>query len=240
MFRLNDEEGLVTLTLDRPTYNTLDPGFVGRLAEACRAATERPEVRVLHLRSAARSFCAGVSLQTLRDWENADLDSLERLNAAIEGLPAITLAEIGGACVGAGLGLALACDLRIAADEARFGVPEAPAGVVPLGDSLRRLTAVAGAGTAFRLFATAELVGGREAATLGLVAWSVPRPELPSRAAALARRIAALPKSTLLAAKAQIAGRAPASERQVMAMALADLDAQDRFAVLLKEGRART
>ncbi|HUN69744.1 MAG TPA: enoyl-CoA hydratase-related protein, partial [Burkholderiales bacterium] len=130
---------------------------------------------------------------------------MQKLFARLEALPQVTLAEIGGAALGGGLELALACDLRIAANEAKLGLPEVRLGLVPGAGGTQRLTRLAGRATALRLILTGETLEGAAARGLGLVQWAVPRTELPSRAAELAARTAAWPREALAACKSCIA-----------------------------------
>jgi enoyl-CoA hydratase/carnithine racemase len=131
--------------------------------------------------------------------------SIQRLYARIERLPQVTLAEIGGAAMGGGLELALACDLRIAAAEAKVGLPEVRLGLIPGAGGTQRLTRLCGPALAARLILGAEILDGAAAAELGVVQWAVPRAELAQRAAEMARRIAGLPAAALAASKACIA-----------------------------------
>jgi enoyl-CoA hydratase/carnithine racemase len=117
----------------------------------------------------------------------------------------VTIAEIGGAALGGGLELALACDLRIAAVEAKLGLPEARLGLIPGAGGTQRLTRLCGRPAAQRLILGAEVIDGATACDLGVVQWAVPRAELRERAAELARRVAALPLGALAASKACIA-----------------------------------
>jgi enoyl-CoA hydratase/carnithine racemase len=118
------------------------------------------------------------------------------------------LAEIGGAALGGGFELALSCDLRIAAAEAKIGLPEVKLGLIPGAGGTQRLTRLVGRGLASRLILMAETVDGTTAVQLGLVQWSCPRAEIASRATDIAQRIAALPRAALAAAKHCIAAAA--------------------------------
>ena len=100
--------------------------------------------------------------------------------AQLEALPMATLAEIGGAAMGGGLELALACDLRVAASEAKLALPETRLGLVPGAGGTQRLTALCGPAVAKRLILGAEVLDGAAAAALGVVHWAVPRAELPA------------------------------------------------------------
>jgi enoyl-CoA hydratase/carnithine racemase len=122
---------------------------------------------------------------------------MQQLFSRIEAAPLVTLAEIGGAALGGGFELALACDLRIVAAEARIGLPEAGLGLLPGAGGTQRLTRLVGRGLAHRLILGAETPTGAEALGLGLVQWAVPRAELAAAARALAQRLAALPRHAL-------------------------------------------
>jgi enoyl-CoA hydratase/carnithine racemase len=130
---------------------------------------------------------------------------IQRLYARIERLPQVSVAEIGGAAMGGGLELALACDLRIAATEAKLGLPEARLGLIPGAGGTQRLTRLCGRPVAQRLILGAEVVDGATARDLGVVQWAVPRAELAQRAAELVRRVAELPVGALAASKSCIA-----------------------------------
>lgn len=206
--------GVFTLTMTRAPVNALDESLVEAMEGALDTACADTAVTVIHLRSGHRVFCAGAdlalmaqSIATPAGLERmlALVERLQRLAMRMESAPAVTLAEIGGAALGGGFELALACDLRIAAHEARLGLPEAGLGLLAAAGGTQRLTRLAGPGTARRLILGAETVDGAAAARLGLVQWAVPRAELAQAAQALAARIAGLPRMALGAAKQCIA-----------------------------------
>ena len=201
---------LAVLTLSRPPVNAIDEAWLGRMEDALGALERSQGVAVLHVRSSERAFCAGADLALMRS-RFATLDGraqmiafVRRLQAAyarLERLPQATLAEIGGPALGGGLELALACDLRIAADDARLGLPEARLGLLPGAGGTQRLTRIAGEALARRLILRAEVVRGADAAALGLVQWAVPDGELASRARAIAAELAAIPAAALAQCK---------------------------------------
>jgi enoyl-CoA hydratase len=108
---------------------------------------------------------------------------------------AVADAELGGAALGGGFELALSCDLRIAANEAKLGLPEVRLGLIPGAGGTQRLTRLLGKGLANRLILGAEVVDGATAHAFGLVQWSFPRADLSTRAAEVVKRIAALSKA---------------------------------------------
>ena len=111
----------------------------------------------------------------------------QELFQRISDLPQVSLAEIGGAAMGGGYELALGCDLRIAANEAKLGLPEPGLGLLPGGGGTQRLTWIAGPAVAARIILTAEPVDGKTARELGMVQWAVPRAELEAEAKKIAR-----------------------------------------------------
>jgi enoyl-CoA hydratase/carnithine racemase len=225
--------GVCTITLARGPVNALDDALVDALESAVEAACTDPETSVIHLRSSCRVFCAGADLALMQESIATPLGlermlalvaRLQRLADRLENAPLVTLAEIGGAALGGGFELALACDLRIAAREARMGLPEAGLGLLAAAGGTQRLTRLVGPGVANRLILGAETVDGITAERLGLVQWSLPRAELAAGARALAERLAALPRHAISAAK------------QCIAAALND--ARDGFAQELAHTRA--
>ena len=206
--------GVLTVTMSRPPVNAMDEVLVEALEAAVDAACADSSITVLHLRSACRAFCAGADL-ALMTQSIATPEGLERmlalvarmqgLGAKLEAAPLVTLAEIGGAALGGGFELALACDLRMAAQEAKLGLPEAGLGLLAAAGGTQRLTRLVGPGIAKRLILGAETIDGAAAERLGLVQWAVPRAGLAEAAQALAQRIAALPRQALAAGKQCIA-----------------------------------
>jgi enoyl-CoA hydratase/carnithine racemase len=217
MFQTSVAEQIATLTMSSPPVNALSEAWIAGLSQAIAAVETRDDWKVLHLRSDQKVFCAGAELKEMRarfdapdgpDRTYAYVAAIQRLYARIESLRRVTLAEIGGAALGGGFELALACDLRIAATEAKLGLPEVKLGLIPGAGGTQRLTRLVGRGLASRLILGAEAVDGATAERLGLVQWACPRAELPARAAEIAARIAALPVAALAAAKRCIASAA--------------------------------
>jgi len=201
-------------TLSRPPVNALDDALIARFEEVLDQVAEDDGVTVLHLRSAHKAFCAGADLALMRaslatadgpDAMLAVVTRMQRLFERVETAPVVTIAEIGGAALGGGMELALACDLRVAAAEARLGLPEASLGLVPGAGGTQRLTRLCGRGIAARLILGAEVIDGAQAERLGLVQWARPGAQLAEWTRELAARAAALPKAALVAAKSCIA-----------------------------------
>lgn len=212
--RLDLDARVAQLTLDRPPVNAINAEWLISFHGLLDALGERDDWQVLHIRSSQKVFCAGADLAEMRarffapngvDAMVGAAAAMQRLFARIEALPQVTLAEIGGAAFGGGFELALACDLRIAALEAKVGLPEARLGLIPGAGGTQRLTRLAGRSAAARVILTCETADGATAQSLGLVQWAVPRAELAARAAQIVAEIAELPAAALAACKSCIA-----------------------------------
>ena len=174
-----------TATLSRRPVNALNDELIERLDATLDQAIEDQDVTVLHIRSNQQAFCAGADLALMQSCfgtlEGPDVmlelvRRMHRLYARIEGAPLVTIAEIGGAAMGGGLELALACDIRVAAVEAKLGLPEV--GRVFCPGRRHPLTRLCGRGIANRLILGGETVDGAMAERLGIVQWTQPHSDL--------------------------------------------------------------
>ncbi|MDQ8031710.1 MAG: enoyl-CoA hydratase/isomerase family protein, partial [Bordetella sp.] len=148
----------------------------------------------------------------------SDGERWDRLFRRIEQSPVVVLAEIKGNALGAGLGLALACDLRMGAGTARIGVPEVRVGLLPAGRTMDRLVGLAGMGTAQRLLLGGDIIDGVEALRLGLVHWLAEDDQLEAQARSMAQRVAGQSADALRQAKRLLAAtrrRAPQGAGEV-------------------------
>jgi enoyl-CoA hydratase/carnithine racemase len=197
----DSEAGIVVLTLARPPVNALDPELMEEIAGAVAGLREQDDCRALVIKGSERIFSAGADLRAVRklladngvDAVSAFVARMQAVFADIEALPFPTLAAIRGAAAGGGLELALACDVRIAADDAKLGLPEIRHGLLPGAGGTQRMTRLAGRGVAARLMLTGDLVSGADAERLGLVESSVPSNTVDATALELAGRMAAQP-----------------------------------------------
>jgi 2-(1,2-epoxy-1,2-dihydrophenyl)acetyl-CoA isomerase len=210
------DDGIATLTMNRPeARNALSGEMNAGLEEALRRLTYDPKVRVVVLTGAGAAFCAGGDVKgfaadTSRGASGGGADAGERRGPAIESrvaglrrgmemvkwlheMPKPTLAVIPGPAAGAGLSLALACDLRIATTSAKLTTAFSKVGLAGDYGGSYFLTHLVGAAKARELYFTADVITGAEALALGIVNQAVPEAELPAAAAALARRLAGLP-----------------------------------------------
>jgi len=181
------------LTVDRPAVrNALDAATVGEI----HAALDRLEssgTRVLIVTGAGEKvFVAGADVNTLLARSNREtLDAgNNRLFNRLEQVAFPTIAAINGWALGGGLEFALACDLRVASDAARLGLPETGLGIIPGAGGTHRLPRLVGIGVAKEMILAGTILDAAEALRVGLVNRVVPQPELMAAARELAERIA--------------------------------------------------
>jgi enoyl-CoA hydratase/carnithine racemase len=168
------------LTLSRPQ---IDAQAIRELRDACDSVRDDGDVRVVVLTGAGEAFATG--------WDDALLKAgvFDDPFGCLAELPKPVIAVINGDAIG-GLALALAADIRIAADAARFGLPEADAGLLPMAGATQRLSRLVGRGKALELILTGETIDATEALRVGLVSEVVPASAVVSRAQEIAARIA--------------------------------------------------
>ena len=182
-----------TVTLDRPEKrNALTTAMIEEFHAAVDAAAARADVRVIVVDGTGPAFCAGLDLRELaaqRERGRVETHSLQDALELLERCPQATIAAVQGDAVAGGCELALHCDLRVAADDARFAMPLARIGIaVPVMLTWKLVETIGAAATKELLF-TGEPVGAEAALALGLVNRVVPAADLGRAAAELARQI---------------------------------------------------
>jgi len=174
VFRLVHDAKTARLTLDRPEARNAIPAAGWRELAALFGQVENSDAQLLIVAGAGEAFCAGADLgdfAALRGDPDACARFRESMRDALDrlrGLPMPTLAHVEGPCYGAGVALAMACDLRIAGRGARFAITPARIGVGYPQEDVHRLVELVGVGQAARLLFTAESVDGAEAVRIGL------------------------------------------------------------------------
>ena len=199
-------DGVLNLTLNQPDkLNALSDQMIAGLLEELGRAQHDPEVRCVVLSGAGRGFCSGGDVSRMRDRNEGSLPEQtvqermtglrrsEEVSLLLHELPKPTIAAINGAAAGAGLSIALACDLRIAADSARLITAFARVGFSGDFGGTYFLTQLVGPAKARELYFTAEVLGADEALKLGMVNRVVPAAALTAEVSAFAARIAAGP-----------------------------------------------
>lgn len=193
--RVERDEELAVIVVDRQgKMNALNPDVVRELGEAFESVREDDEVRGVILTGAGeKAFVAGADIGELAKMEPLSGVEVSRRGqdvfAAVEGFPKPVLAAVGGYALGGGCELALACHLRIASENARFGLPEVGLGIIPGYGGTIRLARIVGLGRALEMILTGDMVGAEKAEAMGLVSAVVPREELVERAKELMRKV---------------------------------------------------
>ena len=198
-------EGIVQIRLNRPErMNALGVDMTIALERAVSEAVAA-RARVILVRGTGRAFCAGADLKERRTMDQAARVLHNRqINAAVDALaaaPMPTIAVINGLALGGGCEIAIACDFRIAAEEAQIGLTEARIGAIPGAGGTQRLPRLIGAARAIEMILTGEPVTARRAAEIGLVNSVVPGEALDAHAARLAAVLASRSPSGAQTAK---------------------------------------
>ena len=200
------ENGITTLTLNRPErLNALSPAMTAGLKEALERLASDRKVGAIVITGAGRGWCAGGDVKTMESRGAAQTfeDRVEGLRQAhqlpllLRRIPKVVIAMINGPVAGAGLGLALACDLRIAGRSARFGTAFARIGYSGDYGGSWSLTRLVGTAKARELYFLADIIDAEEAGRLGIVNRVVGDDELHTETMALAQRIADGPRVAL-------------------------------------------
>ena len=204
-------DGVGTITINRPDKrNALDAATHGQLLAAFDVMRRNAAVRVVILTGAGKAFVSGADVKEFTG--KSPVDMLHRLlqePSAIEAadaFPKPLIAMINGYCLGSGNELAMACDIRIASEDARFGQPEINLGMMPGGGATQRLPRLIGLGKALWLMYSGALLDSSEAMRMGLVDLVVPPKQLQARVRTLATVIAS--KSPVALAMIKEAARA--------------------------------
>jgi 2-(1,2-epoxy-1,2-dihydrophenyl)acetyl-CoA isomerase len=189
------KDGIFTITLDHPKVNALSLEMVKSLQAAFKAAAQQKLARIVLLRAAGEAFSAGQDVFEILNAEGESyrkhmLETYNPLVIQIRRLDIPVLAEIHGTVAGAALGLALACDLRIASEDARFVVGFLGIGLAPDSAVSLFLPALIGLGRATEMAFTNEPITAQQALSWGLVNWVVPLRTLQTSAFEMARSLA--------------------------------------------------
>ena len=190
---LQREDAVAILTIDRPAVrNALNLETVHECHDALRALEAEPAVGVLIVTGAGeQAFVSGADINDIRARTGAD--GLAAINsslfAKIDKFPKPVIAAINGYALGGGCELALACDIRVASDTAKFGQPELGLGIIPGAGATQRLPRIVGLGWAKHLVLTGEVIDAKQALEIGLVTAVMPASQLQVRAKELARKI---------------------------------------------------
>jgi enoyl-CoA hydratase/carnithine racemase len=207
---LDVADGIGTIRLERPPLNALNEQVQEELRAAATEASDNAEVRAVVVYGGEKVFAAGADIKQMRDMSYADmaaragalsssLDSLSRI-------PKPVVAAINGYALGGGCEIALACDWRVAADDAKLGQPEITLGIIPGAGGTQRLPRLIGPSRAKDLVMSGRIVDAAEALAIGLVDKVVLAGEVYEAAVAMVRQYLTGPAQALRAAKLAIDG----------------------------------
>ncbi len=202
---LERSEGVATLTLNNPAErNTMTAEMVGDIKQAMDEIEADKTVGAIIVTGAAPAFCAGANLGNLAE---ADGESLSRIYEGflrIARTPLPTIAAVNGAAVGAGMNLALCCDVRIAAHRAKFDTRFLQIGLHPGGGHTWMFQNIAGPQATMAAVVFGEILDGQEAQRVGLAYKCVPDDELISASRLMAVRAASVPRELAIITKRTI------------------------------------
>lgn len=198
-------DGIGTILLNRPGRgNAFTPEMVDQWAQVLRDVRDDDAVRVIVVTGAGKAFCSGGELDVLDDDERTPLalkellrQRVHRVALALEDLDKPVIAAVNGAAVGAGMDMALMCDIRIVGESARFSEGYIKVGLLPGDGGCYYLPRLAGMGMALELLWTGDFVDAQQAVNLGLANHIHPDEELVEQTLRLARRIAAAPQTNI-------------------------------------------
>jgi enoyl-CoA hydratase len=185
------DDGVALLTLDRPKMNAMSRELLTELRDTAKALTADPPGAVV-VWGGERIFAAGAEISEFGGPKEArDIGALFRdALDSVAGIPRFTIAAVVGYALGGGCELAMACDWRLAADDARLGQPEVLLGIIPGGGGTQRLPRLVGPARAKEIMVTGRQVGAEEALRIGLVDELAPKAEVLERALAKAADVA--------------------------------------------------
>jgi enoyl-CoA hydratase/carnithine racemase len=207
---LSVDEGIATVRLDRPPMNALNAAVQEQLRSVATELSRDDEVRAVILYGGEKVFAAGADIKEMAAMSYVDMaaraPALSSAFDAIARIPKPVVAAITGYALGGGCELALACDWRVAAEDAKLGQPEINLGIIPGAGGTQRLARLIGPARAKDLVLSGRLVDAAEALRIGLVDQVVPAAEVYPAARQLVARYANGPAQAVRAAKAAIDG----------------------------------
>jgi enoyl-CoA hydratase/carnithine racemase len=208
LVRLEVEDGIGTIRLDRPPMNALNFEIQDGLHAAALEAIERRDVSAVVIYGGEKVFAAGADVKEMQPMSYTDMvDRSVALQAAfnaIARIPKPTVAAITGYALGAGCELTLACDFRVAADNAKLGQPEVLLGLIPGAGGTQRLSRLIGSARAKDMIFTGRFVSAQEALEIGLVDEVVAPDEVYAAARRRVERYVGGPAYAIRAAKEAI------------------------------------
>lgn len=192
--KLSRDEAVATVTINRPeALNALDPQVLGELERCFEELEHDLSVKVVILTGVKKAFVAGADIASMSKMTPEEAVEFSRLGQRVfnrvASMRPVVIAAVNGFALGGGCELAMACDIRVAAESARLGIPETSLGVFPGFAGTQRLPRLVGLGVAKEMLATAQKVSAQRAYEIGLVNHVAPNEELMSFCGELAKTI---------------------------------------------------
>ncbi|MGZ4472420.1 MAG: enoyl-CoA hydratase/isomerase family protein [Nocardioidaceae bacterium] len=206
--RLEVEDGVGTIRIDRPKMNALNVQVQEEIRAAAHEAAERADVRAVVVYGGEKVFAAGADIKEMADMSYTDMvarsGGLQSAFTAVAKIPKPVVAAVTGYALGGGCELALCADIRSAADDATLGQPEILLGIIPGAGGTQRLSRLVGPSKAKDIIFTGRFVKADEALAIGLVDRVVPADQVYAEAVAWARKFTGAAAYALRAAKETI------------------------------------
>nr|WP_026210624.1 enoyl-CoA hydratase-related protein [Flexithrix dorotheae] len=195
--KLELQSGILTITINRENkLNALNIATIKEIEKAFQKVYDEPEIKGVIITGAGdKAFVAGADIKELADVNYMNgrkfAEEGQEVFASIENCPKPVIAAVNGFALGGGCELAMACHMRIASEDAKFGLPEVGLGIIPGYGGTQRLTMLVGKGKAFELILTGEMITGKNAKKIGLVNHVVPKEEVIVKAEEIINKIMA-------------------------------------------------
>ena len=250
--KVERDGAIVLLTIENPPVNALSAALLDELGGELEGLDADPTARVIVIRGAGeRAFVAGADIKEFPQLREAPGDGgsargIQRIGRQLDGMRTPVIAAIHGFCLGGGLELAMACDIRVAAEDAQLGQPEIKLGLLPGGGGTQRLPRLVGYGRALLMNMTGEPITGARAYEWGLVERVVRREQLLDAALEIARTLAERSPHALAVVKAVAADTRDVPleeglrrEGEAFARCLASEDGQEGVAAFIEKREPR-
>ena len=217
------ENRIATLTMDSPPANALSDAVMDDLDAAIGTVASDPDVKVIVITAEGRFFVAGADIKMIDKIKEAGEGTAmaangQRVFDKIEHLAKPVICAVNGIALGGGTELAMACHMRVASEEAKFGQPEINLGIIPGYGGTQRLTRIVGPSIATELILTGDMIDAGRALAIGLVNTVVPADKLKETALGLAEKITSKGMPAVTAALRAIGGGIDASQADGLAL----------------------